>query len=310
MARKPCPTIYKNVTDDPESQKRAEFARKSLEELKASGFIFLGLLKICTNLRFRPEQAKQLISGQDGTILADVLENGEICVLLHSPDKRSFASIENYFGETIISLRTLLEDGTVIETTQKPSRQPQRADVIDEPQRITGLMISALMSSTIGPDQYWPRTNRPQAGYFVELMEPGDFNRLWQRHQERMAAIIPPEAAVRAHTSFELYLCLCQRSFLLVAHRGRVQWAVTNILFVIFFVTGLALLPAAWKWMSQAGIRTLTGVLLSLAGFIALGGLTMLARSAACRYLVDKWPGPPLVPASELMRLVKSWFKV
>lgn len=304
---KSCPTTYRNATLDHDAQARAVFGAEYRARLEAIGFTFLGLLKVCPTINVKPEQAKKLLPGQDGEILAEALEIGEIVLLLVSPDKRAFASIENYYGEPIVSLQTLLEDGTVVETTLKPEHQLKRADVISEPDRAPGLMITALMKNTVGTQATWPRTNRPQAGYHVELLDSHNLADLWQRHQTNINRIDQQcRCGLRAHISMEIYMAICQRSLMIFQHCGRLNWISMNILMVIFFVGALSLISYTVRLVQNNQVTTLASVLMDVLLVVVFGGLVIGILSLVSRWLIPHLPGPARATAAELIQTVKN----
>lgn len=296
---------YQDVTESAAAQERAAFGAVYRQALQDAGFSFLGLLQINTRLRFRPEEARRHLPGPDGEILEDSLKNGEVILVFTHPDKCAFASIENYFGEAILSLRTMLEDGTVIETTTRPTRKHKAANVIGSPQRITGLMISALMANTVGPGEPWPRTHRPQASYHVQLTDSRDIVELWQIHHTQVEKIHNNPVPIRAHLSLGFYVCICLRAFMLVEHRGRLNWIITNIFFAIFFLVVILLIHAVWRQFESGQLAVLSAILATVLMIPILGGLTMLCLTAASKYLIPILPGPRLVDAAFLATIVK-----
>lgn len=298
---------YQDVTESAAAQERAAFGAVYRQALLDAGFSFLGLLQINTRLRFRPEEARRHLPAPDGEILEDSLINGEIVIVFTHQEKCAFASIENYFGEAILSLRTMLEDGTVIETTTRPTHKHKAANVIGAPQRVTGLMISALMANTVGPGEPWPRVNRPQASYHVQLSDSRDIAELWQIHHSQVEKIHNNHPVpIRAHLSLGFYVCICLRAFMLIEHRGRLNWIITNIFFAIFFLVAIFLIQAVWRQVESGQIAVWFAILATVLMIPALGELTMLALTAASKYLIRILPGPRLVDASFLATIVKK----
>ncbi len=298
---------YQDVTESAVAQERAAFGAEYRQALQNAGFSYLGLLQINTRLRFKPEEARRHLPDPDGEILEDSLKNGEIVIVFTHPDKCAFASIENYFGEAILSLRTMLEDGTVIETTTRPARKHKSANVIGSPQRITGLMISALMANTVGPGELWPRTNRPQAGYYVQLSDTRDIAELWQIHHSQVEKSHQNHPVpIRAHLSLGFYVCICLRAFMLVEYRGHLNWIITNIFFAIFFLAALLLIHAGWRQVDSGQFSTLSAILVTILMIFALGELTTLGITAVSKYLIPILPGPRLVDAAFLATIVKK----
>lgn len=298
--------IYQDVSDDPDAARQVAFGVAGRQALEENGFQYLGILRINTNLRFNPDEAQRLLPGPDGILLSDSLKNGEFVLVFTCPNKQAFATVENYFGEAVISLRTLLEDGRVIETTTRPARKPKTANVIATPQRVTGLMATAIMANTIGPGEAWPRTHRPQAGYHQQLLATQDVAQLWQAHQGLVTRVNPdPAAEIRAHLSMGLLVCMYLRAFMLIEHRGRWNWVITNITFVAFFLAIISLIHTGWKITDQGLGSPLPIILAVLAAIPLLGAAAVAAQAAASKYLIRVLPGPALVSAAALASVVR-----
>jgi hypothetical protein len=134
-----------------------------------------------------------------------------VTVALVDPDRICFARPEDLFGRPHVSFKTLLEDGTIVDT-----RNTVRYALLD---------VLAIFS---------PYHHQPSAGYLTERLGRAPPETIWERHRERLREIVEARRTrVRPH---DMAVC---------THAMNRSWAVasrrTNLGIVVAMLVGLAL---------------------------------------------------------------------
>jgi hypothetical protein len=253
-------------------------------------------------------------------MMRDAAENGEVDEVMTSPDQRAFAAVENAFGAPVVSIRTLMENGRIVETTMKPTRPPQvlssfenlsnsQGDQANPPMPIT----PKWMQFTMGRLPLWPRGNWPKAGYHLELIETRNVGELWRRHQQRLEAIQQSNpASIRPHIAVPMYLAFNGRTVEIMEDQARWNSRISNVLGVLFLLAMplTLLLTSQTKVTFNTAIKTSPfGALLFLAPILlmlVIAILTMILMLLSKTYLAPRLSAPKLRPVSELLTEVQA----
>ncbi|MEZ4227326.1 MAG: hypothetical protein R3B13_40690 [Polyangiaceae bacterium] len=132
-----------------------------------------------------------------------------------TPDKLSFAFARDLFNRPHVALRTLAENGSVIETRTRPETRQEHVWLLR------------------------PWQHHPRAGYHLESHAPGTaIDVLQRRHRERVEAVCAQERTrVRPHTELDIALAILNRAW-------RLRTARTRLGVGIGICVGLSLLAA------------------------------------------------------------------
>ncbi len=293
--------LYRDVSNDPSAEEKALHAPELRQALLDCGFRRVGLLETYSHQRHMPPMILNSNS-PDAQLIKQALEQGEVDEILTSSDQHTLGSIERFFGGPVVILRTIFENGVIVDTTTKPARRPEFGGTMP------GGIVAGLMSRTMGELPLWVRENWPHAGYYLELMDTCDVATLWRRHQQRVIDCRQTtNVAIPLHNSLRLYVCQSRRAQHIVEHYGKWQkylsTAITAVCFlliliVMFGMTGVVRNAAR----SAAPYAILIPILLAaLIGMVALVLMGMI-RTRVMPHL----PGPRLSSVDELLQTVSQ----
>ncbi len=288
--------IFENATHDRSAQQRAAvYSTRWQAALEMQGFTPLGLLKTRSSRNLTRDQIESILEGDDAKMLIDVVENGDLTPVFLSPDGQTLAAIENFFGGPLVSLHTLLKNGVIIETTMRPVRRPAQ---VRSGAGLQGFLVRAAMSGR----SRWPRENRPQAGFFIELMEEHNLTALLARHRQRQAEIRQQYANAAVYPLSDLAgaVILPLRSEQIGAHRARQQARINRGMMLgmilIILLTVVFMRPIAQFFASLGNLGLAAPLFIALAvSFLALGLMAFVSA-----LLAKLTPGPALQNAAEL----------
>jgi hypothetical protein len=197
-------------------------------------------------------------------------------------------------------LRTILENGVVVETVTRPTRGALPAE------KTPGFSMDRLIGKMVlGPMPLWGRENRPRWGYYVELVDTDRPSVLWQRHRQRSEELAQAlQTSTRPHDSLPLHVALSQRSHQLTDYVGTWRVRITNgtvaafMLFVLVIASqSEGLMVALYERLGFVG-----GLSALLLGMIVLAMLAIPLSLALRAQIIPLLPGPPLKPVDELLR--------
>jgi hypothetical protein len=300
---------YRDVTHEPEAAARAARGPELREGLLANGFTPVGLAEF--RLAALGPRPMPLPTHPDLARLDEVAENGEVDEVLVSPDELAFAAVENAFDGPVVSIRTLMDSGRVVETTMKPTRPPHTfsptGKAPDGQDALANLPMTAtlkLMEFGMGKLPLWPRGDTPQAGYHVELVDTRDVKALWLRHRQRLQAVRQSDpSAIRPHTLLPLYMSFNCRTTEIIGYQAKWGNRISSLLLVPFLLAIPLSLLLTRQFPDNIGTSPfgewffLAPLLLMLVVAIS----TMLLMGIARTHIVPRLPGPGLRPASELL---------
>lgn len=227
---------YRDVSHDPEAVIKALSDPEIRLALSDCGFASIGFLKVSAPGMNTQKQLEEWLSSVDAAFIMDRMENGEIAEVWGSGDKTTFADIDNHFGELIVSFATITENGVIVDTTMKPKRGPKASPKITGVARTTLFNLRNQIDAKLrklerGLPPLWPRSDRPKAGYHIELVETSDIKRLWARHQARLREFIEKDQKIVSHDNLKLHQCISSRRMHIIEYIGK--WYrrlfVTNI---------------------------------------------------------------------------------
>lgn len=317
---KPDEIFFRDVTGDPEAaQQVAQRGPELRAALLTCGFTPVGLAE------FRaPGLAPQLemlaATNPDAELVQDAVANGEVDEVMTAPNRRALAAVENAFGGPVVSLRTLLEDGRIVETTMKPVRPPQNLDpfgtMLTGNTHSTNLPLQAtakLMQLGTGKLPLWPRGDWPRAGYQVELVDTRDVSLLWQRHQQRLADSGQSQSAeIRPHTTLPLYFCFSCRTNEVQAHHAKWIGYFNRAVLVLFLLAlpltliVMQLLADALKPLKAASGGTVLLILAPILFMLGVAVAAMLLMGLSRTILSPQIRGPRLRSVLDLLAEVQQ----
>ncbi len=178
---------YLDVTADVAARERVDPVGEAADALRALGFEAVGLLEA-------RNQADQ---------------PGQVVEVLRSADRSAFAVAQLFGKRPHFELRTILRDGSIVETSSRPKHAWS-----------------------------FPRRDHPAAGYRLAFLNEGaSAADAWERHKARLgeSSDAPPQ------DSMALYLKLCDRAWRIALVRRRVGVLVGFALAALFFGALLAL---------------------------------------------------------------------
>ena len=314
--------MYRDATHDSEAATRAERSPELRADLLTNGFMPIGLAEFRLSSQ-RPE-AMPLPTNPDLALLNDAAQNGEVDEVWTSLDQSAFAAIENSFGGPVVSIRTLMESGRVVETTMKPVRAPQvfplsgsLPDGQDASSNLPMTLTLKLMQFGMGSLPLWAREDRPRAGYHVELVDTRDVGALWRRHQQRLQAVRQSDPArIRPQNLLTMYMAFNCRTMEIMEHYGKWGNYLSNGLFALFVLAIPLSMLLTFRWIDtvKAAAKTLPlGDILFLVpifGMLAIAILTMVLMGLVKTLLTPRLPGPKLRPATELLAEAQSRLRI
>src|SRR5512143_1169478 len=115
--------LYRDVSHDPAAEEKALHAPELRQALLDCGFRRVGLLEAYSD---KPHIPEMILSSHspDARLIKQSLERGEVDEILTSFDQHTFGSVERFFGGPVVILRTIFENGVIVDTTTKPARRP------------------------------------------------------------------------------------------------------------------------------------------------------------------------------------------
>ncbi len=297
-------TLYTDVTGNPDAEGRADQLPELREALLTLGFKRVGFLEARSS--DSPARQAQMTlmfeKDNDAELVRRVLTEGQVTEITASQDETAFAELERFFDDQLIELRTILEDGAIIETTTKPMGRPQRRDPIKGLRDIfESALLQRFMNWVRGDRVFlWATEHHPRAGYYLELVDNSSAERLWHRHRQRVAAIAESRGtSIPSQNSMRLYLAICERISELNRYRKKVQnigELVTVLLIILLVVVFLLFFVAGTFDRLLETDSTLAGVVLfaTIAAFflVPLAGLAWPRRIGPWVGRQLPWPGP------------------
>ncbi|OGO40736.1 MAG: hypothetical protein A2W36_01300 [Chloroflexi bacterium RBG_16_58_14] len=291
---------YNDVTGLEGAAERANHDPALRQALLDLGFQTIGLLECRAPGAINFEGMKRFVNADDLAMMADATENGEVDEVLTSHDRTIFATVDTFFGGPVVVMRTIFENGVVVETVTRPERGALRAE------KNSGLPLVGGLAGKMafGSLPLWARQDRPRWGYHVELVDTNQPSELWQRHRQRIAELARTlQTSIRPQDNIPLYIALSRRSFEITSYAGQWQTRIANGLIGAFFVFLFAVLLLGKGVM--VSLRDQMGFVgemsIYLLGAIVMAVLMIPLSVALTRLLVPRLPGPPLKPAAELL---------
>jgi hypothetical protein len=198
------------------------------------GFRQVGFLKTQTT-DLTAQQIRQTFKGHDADIALQARAKGQVTEIMTSPGESAFAELELLFGNQMIELRTILEDGTIVETSTPLSRLPERNDPV---KTIRSLLEPAPLQKFLDwvtGNPSWTVGNCPRAGYYLELIRATSPQDLWIRHRQRVEDIAQhSECRMPSQNTMRLYLAICKRMRQIGEYRVKFIKFVENALGLVF----------------------------------------------------------------------------
>ena len=279
---------YTDVTSLEGSAECTNFDPALRQALLDLGFQSIGVLECKSPDMINFAAMKRFVNPDDLAMMADAAENGELEEILTSHDRTIFAAVNRFFGGPVVVMRTIFQNGVVVETVTRPQRGA----------------LPAAGKKVIGSMPLWARQDRPRWGYHVELVDTDQLSELWQRHRQRINELSKAlQTSIPPQDNLALYIALSQRSHEITTYAGQWRVRIANGLIAAFFVflfAGLFLGRGLMDSMrEQAGF--VGGVSTILLGSIILAALMIPLSIALPKLLVPHLPGPPIKPVVETL---------
>lgn len=279
---------YKDITSLEGSAERANFDPALRQTLSDLGFQSIGVLECKSPGMINFEAMTRFVNPADLAMMADAAENGELEEILTSHDRTIFAAVNRFFGGPVVVMRTILQNGVVVETVTRPQRGALP---------VAGKMVISSMP-------LWARQDRPRWGYHVELVDTSQPSELWQRHRQRINELSKAlQTSIPPQDNLPLYIVLSQRSHEITTYAGQWRVRIANGLIAAFFV-----LLFAGLWLGKGVVVALReqlgfmgGVTFYILGAILMAVLMIPLSVALPKLLVPYLPGPPVKPVAELL---------
>ena len=300
--------IRRDVSNDPEAHSKAISHPEFQAALLDCGFTNVGFCEVSAPGLLTQKQLEETIAPTDAALIFNALENGEVIEVLGSSDKSTFAYIDIHFGGHVLIFITIAQDGTIVDTTMKPLRAPHASEKLTGAAKTTffnfvSQIAAKLRKLLLGLPPLWPRSNRPKAGYYLELLETRNPKVIWLRHQARLGEILKPNQEIPPHDKLDLYLCTIKRNGQIMEYNGKCSLAlyvVAGILSIFiaallfweeYLILGLFLHPIAdtntWFLLNSPVL------LLLYVGFVLIG-----------QNILPELPGPRLENVPTLMKKI------
>lgn len=146
---------------------------------------------------------------------------GDVWEILASPSAKAFLELQRFRGRPVPSLRTVLDDGAIVETRIKPPRS----------------FLSGLT---------WMSQDHPRAGFFYEAVKQATPAELFERHEARVQEVAEGRGVSPiAHDSMEVHARLVDRAMRVHRFRKTVTLALMLTCFpiaavlAVLFVRGM-----------------------------------------------------------------------
>lgn len=246
---------YRDATDDSDQ-------RVAYPEVVA-GFVDLGFQRV-GRLLGEPVDGLEAVAAQYDSAARDrFLEMAPIpAPILASPDGTAFAEVSWFWESPSIRIRSLLEDGSLVETVRLWDH------TLDLPQaRASGQNFDRYREMT--------RSSSPDRGRSIEAVADAGPAEMWQAHQRHLSWVAGRRNArpIR-HASTDQAIAVTRAAF---EHDYRVVARTRNLMLASFAAYSLAVIPVIFTARFY-GLLPLVAV-----GAIALLGYLPLARWAATR---------------------------
>jgi len=247
------------------------------------------------------QETPEWADARDRRQFEDRASQGEECTWLLSPDGRTAAFQGDAFRSDHLSLRSLLPDGTLVETRRVPERQPDFEWRDDEPpttgdpevdQRID-TVVDRILAMIEGKSYAGIYPQLPLAGVHCRVLQ-GTAAEVWTAHQQHLEGKAPVPLAD------DLVVPLLYRGMhARMVHNdvAITSFRVTSILLAVLTVAT----PVVVSWLGGLTWQALLGAV--VAWFVARWVKSVVEVAAMFRLItpvVRWWPSPRPVPASEI----------
>ncbi len=301
--------LYRDVSHDPAAEEKALHAPKLRQALLDCGFRRVGLLEAYSD---KPHISEMILNSDspDARQIKQALQQGEVDEILTSPDQHTFASVERFFGGPVVILRTIFENGAIVDTTTKPARRPDFGrTALGVPEKAQssppGQIVTWLMKRAMGEPPLWARENWPHAGYHLELMDTRDVVALWRRHQQRVIDFRKAlSVEIPLHNSLHLYVCQSRRAQQIIAHYGKWYGRLTTAITVVFFPLSLIVLFGTTEIIRNTARGVPFAFLIPILLAALIGSAALVLMGVVRTKVVLHLPGPRLSSVDELLQTV------
>lgn len=300
--------VYRDVTQNPDATGKANHGPALRDALITAGFTHVGLLEVRVPNLLTPACRQQLMNSSDGILMLDLLENGEITEILTSPDQRAFASVERYFGGPVVCIRTILEDGVIVETSTRPKRAPQLSTPSEATDNQISKLVQWLLRIARGEPALWPRQNWPRAGYYLTLIDTDDAQVIWQHHRQQVDGLLDnSNRALRAHITVPLFIGINQRTLQIMEYKARWQgyltYGIATMIILLMLGAGELIIFPTLTITSTPFFDTIAPFLLILpyVATVFTGMLAFVLIRAMSPTIVFRLRGPKVQLVSELL---------
>jgi hypothetical protein len=301
---------FKDVSSLPDSATRADQLPELQQELETMGFRHLGYLEECVpNADAQGGLATFMFQGKRDTDFASkVFASGHVTEIMTAPGEIASVELERFFESQLLSFRTILENGVVVETGIRPVRLPERRDTIQPLRDALELKPVQKFINWVMGGPRWGMHHRPMAGYHCEFMDNPATREIWMHHKRRVEEIakrqqtrIPPQNDMRF-----VFAMILRRQQISQFQERFVTWGETALFVLLLLVLALFFLSVGSETL-RLGFNLPMEVILTLGFstfFIALVGVAWPLRIAAgvARYL----PWPRILPLKELLQSVPA----
>jgi hypothetical protein len=315
------PIRYTDLSGNPDAPAPENCSPEIRNALLALGFTSSGLMGVKSLTKIDEKTLGQILAQPDAAFLAQGSERGEVDELFSSPGEIAFAMVDYFFGkEYVISFLTITTDGTIIETTTKPTYRPGESEKIKLAPKTTlknlhSQIKNGLYRIQIGTPHVWAREDRPKAGYHVELVETNQPRVLWEVHQRRLQKIVRNAQSLPPHQTLKQYLCIKARFWQINEHITNWWRRLATLGLILFIVINAALLGYVvlldWMYVKYvryfANFATCVSLLCILGLWPFLIAFWSLMLGFIRAYLRPEIPGPKLVSFSALEKEVEKY---
>ena len=292
---------YRDITGEERAAERANHAPALRGALLDLGFQSIGILECKAPGAVDYEAMKNFVKAEDLAMMAEATENGEVEEVLTSHDRMMFATVDRFFSGPVIVLRTIFENGVVVETVTRPKRGALPAENPPVLPLVDGLARKTVFNSM----PLWARENRPRWGYYVELVDTSQPSELWQRHRQRIDELAKTlQTSTRPQDALPLYIALSRRSHQITEYVGNWQSRFTTGAVAVFMLFLLVVVLQMKGLMAVLNERLgYVGAMSTLLlGVIFLAILMLPLSMGLPKLAIPLLPGPPLRPVAELLQ--------
>ena len=289
---------YCDITGEAGAAERVYHAPELRGALLDLGFQSVGLLESKAPGTLDAEKMAPYIKAEDLALMVEATENGEVEEVFTSHDRMIFAAVNAFFGGPVVVMRTIFENGVVVETVTRPKRGSLPAEA---PPGLKSPLDMLINKVTFGSMPLWTRQDRPRWGYHVELVDTDQPSVLWQRHRQRIDELAKTlQTSTRPQDNLPLYIALSRRSHEITNYAG--QWQVYTsygsiAAFVLFMFAMLRVSKGLFATLN-AQTREMGGVL-AFALFAIVLAILFIPLTAGLSKLI-----PPLLPGPHPNKLM------